>query len=99
MPDIKKIALFIAVSLLGFFSVSIVLYSANFTGTMPDAIPDESLALFRSTYFGGTMWAWIAGVAMALGYFFVRGKARIILLWAPVLLPMIFAIGSLRFFQ
>lgn len=99
MPDIIKVAIFIAVSLLGFFSVSIVLYMANFTGTLPEAIPDESLTTFRTAYFGGTMWAWIAGVAMALGYFFVKGKFRIALLWAPVLLPVIFAVGSLRFFQ
>lgn len=100
MPDLLKIIVFLVVALIGFFTVSIVFYIAHFTGAMPEAIPDESLAAFKTTYFGGTLWAWIAGVAVALGSFFVRGKAaRWLLLWAPVYIPAGFAIASLWFFR
>lgn len=98
MPDILKVASFVAASLIGFFAVSVVLYGAHFTGSLPESIPEEAKDSFRTSYFGGTMWAWIAGVVLALGYFFVRGKLRLVLLWLPVVLPVLFAIGSLWFF-
>lgn len=99
MPDLGKIVLFVLVSLLGFFTVSIVFYIAHFMGAVPDEIPDQSLETFKNAYFGGTLWAWIAGVALALGYFFVRGRGRLLLLWAPVYVPALFACASLWFFR
>ncbi len=91
MSTVFRIVWFLLVSLLGFFSVSLIFYGAYFMGILPEDLPAESFQSFISWLFGGIMWAWIAGVAISLAYFFVQGKKRLIFLWAPVYIPVLIA--------
>lgn len=99
MPDIVRILLFVFTNVLGFFTVSLVLYGSTALGLNPQDIPENLLTKFQTLYLGGTMWAWIAGMALSLGYFFINRALRILLLWMPVLLPLLYASGVLAFFR
>lgn len=99
MPDIVRILFFVFTNVLGFFTVSLVLYGSTALGLNPENIPENLLAKFQTLYLGGTMWAWIAGMVLSLGYFFTNKTLRILWLWMPILLPVVYASGVLAFFR
>ncbi|MCB9978671.1 MAG: hypothetical protein H6862_03580 [Rhodospirillales bacterium] len=100
MPDIVRILFFVFTNVLGHFMVSLVLHGSTALGLItPRDIPENLLAKFEILYLGGTMWAWIAGMVLSLGYFFTNKTLRILWLWMPVLLPLLYASGVLAFFR
>lgn len=99
MPDIVRILMFVLTNVLGFFAVSLILYGSAAMGLAPESVPDEHKDQFATLYLGGTMWAWLAGMALSLGYFFTNKTFRIFLLWAPVIIPFVYASAVLAFFR
>ncbi len=100
MPKLTDFIWFILVNVLGFFSFSLVFYIAYFTGYLPADLPEESRQIFFFSFFGGTIWAWIAGLLISLGYFFAKTKKlRRLLLFAPVYLPVTYGLLNLIYFN
>ncbi len=99
MPDLIRILLFVFTNVVGFFAVSLILYGSAALGLAPDSVPEDHKERFATFYLGGTMWAWIAGMALSLGYFFTNKGVRLFLLWAPVFIPALWACAVLAFFK
>lgn len=92
----------ILVNILGFFSFGLVFYAAYFTGMLPTGeIPEETMSTFLTLFLGGTMWAWVLGAVVSLSYLFTKKDkgVRILTLWAPVYIPVLYSIVSLVYFS
>ena len=91
MVDIPKILIFIAINAFGFFSVGICYTLGALTGVIDPGTPDFDHHAFQNWFFTGTIMTWLVCAVFSTAYFFVKGPAKYIFLWAPVCIP--FAYG------
>lgn len=89
---------FIFSNLLGFCMVSILTYAASHLDLIP-AMPPEAEALFGSYFYGGIMWAWLAGAILSILSFSAKGTIKLLLLLLPILAPLFYGLGVLMFFN
>ncbi len=99
MPKLTDFIWLVLVNILGFFTFGLVFYIAFFTGNLPAELPEETQGAFFLSFFGGTLWAWLAGFLISIGYLFVKRPLRRLLLWAPVYVPGIYSILALAYFN
>ncbi|NCC22742.1 MAG: hypothetical protein EOM26_09820 [Alphaproteobacteria bacterium] len=98
MPELIRIVWFLLVGAFGFLTVSIVFFVAMFTGSLPENFAGTG-PNFAQFFLGGMMWAWILGLLLGVMYLFVKNRARVFFLWAPVYLPVLYAPFVLAFFS
>ena len=90
---------FIAIALLGFFSVSGMVVLSLYLGII-DALPaDEHLYHFKLVYGGGGMAAFILGLLLGVASFFTQGRTSTAFLVMPLALPVCYSIAALIYFS
>lgn len=100
MLKISDFLKFVFVNLLGFFSFGAIFYLAYFTGNIPSGLAGEDKGIFFQSFFGGTVWAWIAGFIVSCGFFFAGSPAlRRVLLLAAVYIPVTYGVLNLVYFN
>jgi hypothetical protein len=100
MPKLTDFVWLILVNVLGFFTFGIMFYLAYFTGTLPMDLPEAGQGTFYLWFSAGTLWAWLAGLLVSIGYLFARKKGpRRAMLWAPVYVPVLYSFLALLYFN
>ncbi len=94
-----KFILFLGASAAGYGVILLMPYVAWRLGISPDIPVGPGLASFQRWYFVGSFLAYLAGVLVAIGFFFTRGAAQILLLCAPILATTIFGAGVFAYFS
>jgi hypothetical protein len=99
MKTLMKIILFLLVNAAGYFSVALVPNLAILLHLFPKFDPGQDVTTFQLWMGGGGMWVWIAMALVSLGYFFVRGSARTLLLLAPLFIPALYVAAVILYFS
>ena len=95
MTDISKILVFLLVNTLGFCSVALCYYLGQMSGAFSVNDPGFDAASFKHDFLVGTLLTWLACAAFSFSYFFIKSKARLLFLWAPVVVPVAYGLSVL----
>ncbi|MGB4056480.1 MAG: hypothetical protein WBK77_00135 [Alphaproteobacteria bacterium] len=95
MSKMSRIIPFLIVNTLGFLSVPITYHMTFATGIIAADNPGFDPEAFKTYFLQGTFLTWIVCALFSIAYFFVKGKERLIFLWAPVVIPMAYGLKSL----
>ncbi len=91
---LKKALLFIGVNFLGFSVPTIYFYVGIFTGVF--ATDDQTaITLAQQELFFGSTITWLICALFSLSYFFLKGKAGLMFLWAAFVIPMLYGLSVL----
>ena len=90
MMSPSRIFFFLLANALGFFTVSAVFYGAYFMDKLPKGASGTAAPEFQSLFFGGSMWLWLLGMTISLGYLFTTIRNRNLFLLAPVVIPALY---------
>lgn len=98
MSLVFSIVWFVLFNAAGFFTGATLFMVAAVLHLTPQA-GDPGAQSFVALYFPGTMWAWVAGLIVSLGYFYLEKGWRLACLWAPIYMPALFSIGVLALYS
>lgn len=97
MPILIKLLWLVTTIAMGFFGYLLITILILHTGLFftLETIQDKG---FQQIYFGGGMWASIAGALTGLCYLFTDSEKRLWFLWAPFYIPMLYMTGVITYF-
>ncbi|GJL85475.1 MAG: hypothetical protein DHS20C02_12500 [Micavibrio sp.] len=95
MINPSKLIPFLLINLLGFFSVGICYVLGIVTGAISTESPDFDFEAFQQFFFAGTIITWVVCAIFSTAYFFIRGKMKLVFLWAPVYVPLAYGLSVL----
>lgn len=87
----------IGTAALGYASVFIIYVIGLYAFNLSPA--DEHLYAFKTLFFGGGLMSVIIGTGLGVMRFFTAGLWRILFIWIPVLLPLIYCIYMMVYFS
>lgn len=90
----KKIALFVFANILG-FSVPTLLFLGGVTLNLFPADDPQAAAVVQNELFHGSIITWMVCAVFSVSYFFLKGRAGLMFLWAPVVLPLLYGLKVL----
>ncbi len=85
MKYLSKIILFLIANVLGFITAPLCILLSAKLGIFSK--PDFDTGAFKTYFITGTYLTWFACAVFSFSYFFLRGKERLLFLWAPVVIP------------
>lgn len=88
MNHLSKILAFLIVNAAGFMSVPLCFIVVTKLGLLK--MPSENLELysFKTQFMHGTYMTWLVCAIFSFAYFFLKGKERLLFLWAPLAVPV-----------
>lgn len=89
---------FLVINLLGFFTFSVIFFYADGAGLIPE-MPEEMIGSFQMIFMGGTMIAWLAGALLSVPYLIIKSGWRLVFYFMPVVLPFLYGMGVLMFYN
>jgi len=95
MPSFSKIVIFVLVNAIGFSSIFILYPLGLVTGIISPDDPAFDALAFQRWFLTGTMMTWVVCALFSFSYFFLKGIAKRIFLWAPVVVPMTYGLSVL----
>ncbi len=95
MKMILPILMFVASNLIGFFSLSICLFSLLATGIITEDFLSREGAFNLQNWSASIMIIWIICALFSIAALFMKKKERFILLAAPAVVPVIYGFGAL----
>ena len=95
MIAVRDIFIFVLINIIGFFAAPIIYHSTGFTGLFSPAMVEENIGAFQSSFFVGTMITWAVCAVMSIGFFFIDGKFRNVLIALPIVVPFIYGLNVL----
>jgi hypothetical protein len=100
-PALKKILILILTCSAGFFVAAALLLLSHKAGLFPDidSMTQDNVQRFKLWFFGGTMWAWLIGALISIGYILSDGPKKKWFLGAPIYMPVIYVIGAITYYM
>ena len=87
----------IGTAALGYASVFLIFVAGLYLNdTLPE---DQHIHAFRTLFFGGGLMSVIIGTGLGVLRFFTSGALRVLFIWIPVLLPVIYCIYMMVYFS
>mgnify|MGYP001026888215 CR=1 FL=1 len=93
-----RIFIFLIVNAIGFLSAgAMIVYALHNTNItrLPPELRTEVWPYLES----GTMLVWILGGVLSIAYLFIKNNARLLFLFLPIVLPLIYTLYILNLFQ
>ena len=94
MPALKKALLFLTVNFLGFSVPAVYFYIGIYTGILPTDDQAAMTLVQQRLFFGSTV-TWLICAVFSVAYFFLKGKAGLMFLWAAFIIPMLYGLSVL----
>lgn len=91
---IKKAALFVTINILGFSVPALLFVSSVALNILPTDDP-ATAGMIRDMLFHGSTKLWMVCAVFSVAYFFLKGRAGRMFLWAPVAVPVIYGLSVL----
>ena len=98
MRILAKAVMFLIVCGAGYLTYLLLPYGMVFLDIQPDITIEPARSGFRNWYLIGNLLAFIAGTGLATGFFFERGALRLLLLFMPILTPLVFGSAVFAYF-
>ncbi|MBP7722649.1 MAG: hypothetical protein KA155_08950 [Alphaproteobacteria bacterium] len=88
MKHVSKILAFLVVNAAGFMSVPLCFITVTKLGLLTMPREDVELDAFKTQFMHGTYMTWLVCAVFSVAYFFIKGKERLLFLWAPLVVPV-----------